>query len=82
MNILKNRNLITYLSIIALTLVSFYLDQGLPVASESRGIIMFMSNIKFLLVYFVFMEVIKAHKFWKFLGLILVFIQSMVLIIF
>ena len=67
--------LTTYISLLLLTIVTYLLDRYIPIENSSRILIILASSIKFLLVYFVFMGVVHAHKFWKYMGIFLVLVQ-------
>lgn len=68
-------NLTTFLILIIFTILVYLIDQNLSEDSGLRNFIILFSTIKFSLIYFVFMGMLGAHKFWKLLGASLLLLQ-------
>ncbi len=72
---MNKKDLILWLSLIVLTLASyFFAEAGMP-PSTLVGLLLVITAIKFLGIGFQFMELKKAHRFWKvsFVSIFLVF---------
>ncbi len=68
-------NTFSFIILIFLTIGIFFLDRNLAPASESRSLIVLLSNLKFALIYFFFMGIFQAHIFWKLLGFFIILLQ-------
>lgn len=77
-----DNNLIAFIVLLLLTISVFFLDSLLAPHNKLRSLIIYFSNLKFLLVYFIFMGVSTAHSLWKILGLFLVVIQVLLTFVF
>ncbi|MBL4724055.1 MAG: cytochrome C oxidase subunit IV family protein [Lutibacter sp.] len=69
------------LLLIGLTTMSALVANGLLISSFSQSIIIFLSILKFIGVSFYFMELKKAHIFWKSSVLIFLIMFSVITII-
>ena len=69
------------LLLIGLTTMSALVANGLLISSFSQSIIIFLSSLKFIGVSFYFMELKKAHIFWKSSVLIFLIMFSVITII-
>ncbi|PHS29867.1 MAG: hypothetical protein COA95_10820 [Methylophaga sp.] len=69
------------LLLIGLTIMSALVANGLLISSSSQSIIIFLSILKFIGVSFYFMELKKAHIFWKSSVLIFLIMFSVITII-
>ncbi len=78
---MKNQLVITYFSLIILTITTALLSNFYSISPFILGLVMAIFAIKFLLVSFQFMELKKANLFWK-VSLSIVFLLIVLLIVF
>ncbi|WP_264564444.1 cytochrome C oxidase subunit IV family protein [Flavobacterium sp. N3904] len=76
---MKNSLLLIFILLLTITIVTSYIAISFSVSAFIAPLIMVLAAFKFLLVAFQFMELKKAHLFWKIsltitLGLIVVLI--------
>lgn len=57
--------IITYGFLVLLTVATAFISSSMAISIVGLGLIMGISAIKFLLVAYQFMEIRKAHIFWK-----------------
>ncbi|PHR72536.1 MAG: hypothetical protein COA67_04630 [Lutibacter sp.] len=63
--IMKRKDILTLVILIVLTIVTGLFSKFYSELKMVNSVILFLSGIKFLLVAFQFMELKKAHIFWK-----------------
>ena len=78
---MKNQLVITYFSLIILTITTALVSNFYSISPFILGLVMAISAIKFLLVSFQFMELKKANLFWK-VSLSIVLLLIVLLIVF
>jgi len=78
--IMQKKNIYTLVLLIALTISTAFFSKSDIILKTVGLIILVLSAIKFVLVSFQFMEMKKAHNFWK--GLIIVYLLLFVSIIY
>ena len=76
---MEKKNSYTYFALLALTVITAYFANNYYGIKSFAILILILSGIKFLLVAFNFMELKKAHPFWK--VLLIVFLVLFILII-
>jgi uncharacterized membrane protein YdbT with pleckstrin-like domain len=77
---MQKKNIYTLVLLIALTISTAFFSKSDIILKTVGLIILVLSAIKFVLVSFQFMEMKKAHNFWK--GLIIVYLLLFVSIIY
>ncbi len=73
---MEKKDIYTYISLLLLTAITAFFATNYPKIKWISLVILVLSAIKFLLVAFNFMELNKAHTFWKVLlvGYLVLFI--------
>jgi len=73
------QNTLTWVALILLTVTGFFLAGSAIPAKGMLIILLIISSIKFLGIGFQFIELKKAHNFWKviFVGILLIFVLIM-----
>jgi hypothetical protein len=77
--VMKNSLILVFTSLLVITITTTYVANSFSVSAFIAPVIMVLAAVKFLLVAFQFMELKKAHLFWKIsltitLGLLVVLI--------
>lgn len=78
---MTNKKLIlTWVLLIVLTIIVAIIS--LYSLKNITEVIIIISSIKFLLIAFIFMELYKAHKFWKYITTFFVILEASVFLLF
>jgi hypothetical protein len=80
--VMKNSLILVFTLLLTITIATSCIASSFSVTAFIATLILFLATLKFLLVSFQFMELKKAHSFWKIsliltLGLIVVLIISL-----